>query len=115
MKAVQFAEYGGPDVLELTDVEPPHAGPGEVRIAVQAAGVNPLDWKIRQGQMREMMPRDLPSGTGMDAAGIVDEVGDGVTGKLRMQVARTFTLDQAIEAHRASEAGHVAGRFVVTV
>jgi NADPH:quinone reductase-like Zn-dependent oxidoreductase len=78
MKAVRFAEYGGPEVLRLVEVDEPHAGPGEVRIAVRAAGVNGIDWKIRAGYMREQMPLSLPSGTGMDAAGVVDEVGDGV-------------------------------------
>jgi NADPH:quinone reductase-like Zn-dependent oxidoreductase len=77
MKAVQFAEYGGPEVLRLVDVEKPHAGPGQLRIAVRAAGVNALDWKLRTGGM---MKPPLPSGTGLDAAGVVDEVGEGVTG-----------------------------------
>lgn len=78
MKAIQFSEYGGPEVLQLVDVEEPHAGPGQVRIAVRAAGVNGIDWKLRSGEMREIMPVSLPSGTGIDAAGIVDEVGEGV-------------------------------------
>ena len=79
MKAVQFATYGDPDVLKLVDVDPPTADAGDIRIAVKAAGVNAMDWKIRSGAMKDMMPRDLPSGTGIDAAGIVDQVGDGVT------------------------------------
>ncbi len=78
MKAIRFETYGDPDVLEVADVEAPHAGPGEIRIAVRAAGVNGMDWKIRSGMLREMMPVPLPAGTGLDAAGIVDEVGDGV-------------------------------------
>ena len=78
MKAVQFAEYGGPEVLQLVDVEEPHAGTGQVRIAVRAAGVNGIDWKIRAGYMREVLPMPLPAGSGVDAAGVVDEVGDGV-------------------------------------
>ncbi len=79
MKAVQFAKYGGPDVLQLVEVDEPHAGQGQVRIKVRAAGVNGLDWKIREGYMREAMPLTLPAGTGMEAAGVVDEVGEGVT------------------------------------
>ncbi|HEY0777714.1 MAG TPA: NADP-dependent oxidoreductase [Gemmatirosa sp.] len=78
MKAVQFAEYGGPEVLRIVEVDAPHAAAGQVRITVRAAGVNGIDWKIRAGLMREQMPRALPSGTGVDAAGVVDEVGDGV-------------------------------------
>ncbi|HEX4216549.1 MAG TPA: NADP-dependent oxidoreductase [Candidatus Dormibacteraeota bacterium] len=80
MKAVQFASYGGPEVLQLVDVEEPHPGPGQVRIAVRAAGVNGIDWKIREGYMKDVRPLVLPSGTGMDAAGVVDEVGGGLAG-----------------------------------
>ena len=79
MKAVQFNEYGGPEVLQIVEVEPPHAGPGEVRIAVRAAGVNPADWKIRSGLMKAIFPRDFPAGVGFEASGVVDEVGAGVT------------------------------------
>ena len=51
MNAVIYTEYGDPDVLHVADVEEPHAGPGEVRIAVRATGVNPIDWKLRGGMM----------------------------------------------------------------
>ncbi|MGW4886940.1 NADP-dependent oxidoreductase [Streptomyces murinus] len=80
MKKVSFAEFGGPDVLRLTDAEEPHAGPGRIRIAVRAAGVNPVDWRIREGQKLGAHPIELPSGVGLDAAGVVDEVGEGVEG-----------------------------------
>ena len=80
MKSVQFATYGDPEVLQLVDVDEPHAGPGEVRISVRAAGVNAMDWKVRAGYMREIIPLELPAGTGFDAAGVIDEVGEGVTG-----------------------------------
>ncbi|GAA2460449.1 NADP-dependent oxidoreductase [Streptomyces glaucus] len=80
MKKVTFAEFGGPDVLRLMDAEEPHAGPGQVRIAVRAAGVNPVDWRIREGQFREILPVELPAGVGQDASGVVDEVGEGVEG-----------------------------------
>ncbi len=76
MKAVQFREYGGPDVLRVVDVDEPHAGPGQVRIAVRAAGVNPSDWKRREGQFEEVT---FPSGVGVEAAGVVDEVGPGAS------------------------------------
>ncbi|WP_344526251.1 NADP-dependent oxidoreductase [Streptomyces albiaxialis] len=80
MKKVSFAEFGGPDVLELVDAEEPHAGPGLIRIAVRAAGVNPVDWRVREGQVLKAHPLELPSGVGLDAAGVVDEVGEGVEG-----------------------------------
>ncbi|WP_329027100.1 NADP-dependent oxidoreductase [Streptomyces sp. NBC_01423] len=80
MKKVSFAEFGGPDVLRLIDAEEPHAGPGRRRIAVRAAGVNPVDWRVREGQVLGAHPTVLPSGVGLDAAGVVDEVGEGVEG-----------------------------------
>ncbi|AQS69909.1 NADPH:quinone reductase [Streptomyces pactum] len=75
-----FAEFGGPDVLRLTEAEEPHAGPGRIRVAVRAAGVNPVDWRVREGQMLKAHPIELPAGVGLDAAGVVDEVGEGVEG-----------------------------------
>ncbi|MGW7087372.1 NADP-dependent oxidoreductase [Streptomyces sp. NPDC054871] len=80
MKRVTFAEFGGPDVLQLLDAEQPHAGPGQIRIAVRAAGVNPVDWRLREGQILGAHPIELPAGVGLDAAGVVDEVGEGVEG-----------------------------------
>ncbi|MEW5423575.1 NADP-dependent oxidoreductase [Amorphus sp. 3PC139-8] len=80
MKAVQFSEYGGPEVLKVEEVDEPHAGPGQVRIAVRAAGVNPADWKRRDGFFREIMPLDFPYVVGFEAAGVVDEIGEGVSG-----------------------------------
>ena len=75
MRAVQFSHFGGPDVLEVVDLPEPHPAAGQVRIAVRAAGINPIDWKVRSGAMGG----DLPQTTGREVAGIVDEVGDGVT------------------------------------
>ncbi|MEU5020639.1 NADP-dependent oxidoreductase [Streptomyces angustmyceticus] len=80
MKRVSFAEFGGPDVLRLEDAEEPHAGPGHIRVAVRAAGVNPVDWRVREGQILAAHPVALPAGVGLDAAGVVDEVGEGVDG-----------------------------------
>ncbi|ANB10471.1 NADPH:quinone reductase [Streptomyces ambofaciens] len=80
MKKVSFAEFGGPEVLHLIDAEEPHPAPGEIRIAVRAAGVNPVDWRVREGQVLGAHPIELPSGVGLDASGVVDEVGEGVDG-----------------------------------
>ncbi|MFH8885276.1 NADP-dependent oxidoreductase [Streptomyces californicus] len=79
MKKVSYAAFGGPDVLDLMDAEEPHAGPGRIRISVRAAGVNPVDWRLREGQVLGAHPVELPAGVGLDAAGVVDEVGEGVT------------------------------------
>ena len=75
MKAVQFREYGGPEVLGLVDLPDPHPGPGQIRVAVRAVGVNPVDYKMRAGTM----PGELPQTTGREVAGVVDEIGAGVT------------------------------------
>ena len=80
MKAVQYNEFGGPEVLKIVDINPPHAGAGQLRISVRAVGVNPLDWKNFTGLFRDFMPIEFPAGVGFEAAGIVDEIGEGVTG-----------------------------------
>ncbi|GAA3575869.1 NADP-dependent oxidoreductase [Amycolatopsis ultiminotia] len=77
MRAITFAEYGGPDVLRVSDVPVPEPGPGQVRVAVRRAGVNPIDWKIRRGFMADGAPLDGPQIPGMEIAGVVDAVGDG--------------------------------------
>lgn len=79
MRALQYAEYGAPEVLRVADVPEPHAGPGQVRIAVRAASVNPLDWKQVAGMMAGGQPLQEPGVPGVDAAGVIDEVGGGVT------------------------------------
>jgi len=80
MRAVRFHQYGGPEVLTVEDAPEPHAGPGELRVRVRATSVNPVDWKIRAGYLHEMMPTAFPAVPGSDAAGAVDEVGEGVEG-----------------------------------
>jgi NADPH:quinone reductase-like Zn-dependent oxidoreductase len=78
MRALQITEYGGPEVLRITDVPEPHAGPGEIRIRVKAASINPIDWKTRSGAYASG-PLTERVTLGSDGAGVVDEVGDGVT------------------------------------
>jgi NADPH:quinone reductase-like Zn-dependent oxidoreductase len=80
MRALQFTEYGGPDVVKWADAPDPHAGPGQIRIAVRAASVNPIDWKAFSGVMSGGQPMVGTGYLGRDAAGVVDEVGEGVTG-----------------------------------
>ncbi len=80
MRAATYHEYGDPSMLRVEDVPQPHAGPGQVRIRVEAASVNPIDWKLRSGLLQQVMPLQLPVIPGRDAAGTVDEVGEGVTG-----------------------------------
>jgi len=74
MKAVRIHEFGGPEVLKYEDVSEPQPGPGEIRIRIIAAGVNPMDWKIRKGLVGKL---PLPMIMGLDVAGVVDALGQG--------------------------------------
>jgi NADPH:quinone reductase-like Zn-dependent oxidoreductase len=80
MRALQFSEYGTPEVLIWGDAPVPHAGPGQIRVAVRAASVNPIDWKMLTGALSGGQPLAGTGYLGYDAAGVVDEVGEGVTG-----------------------------------
>ncbi|MFJ1761339.1 NADP-dependent oxidoreductase [Amycolatopsis sp. NPDC088138] len=80
MRAARYHDYGPADVLVVEDVPEPHAGPGEIRIRVAAASVNPVDWKLRAGATRGVFPVEFPAIPGRDAAGVVDEVGEDVAG-----------------------------------
>jgi NADPH:quinone reductase-like Zn-dependent oxidoreductase len=80
MRALQFRAYGGPEVLEWAEAPDPHAGAGQLRIAVRAASVNPIDWKTIAGVTAGGKPMAGTGYLGYDAAGVVDQVGDGVTG-----------------------------------
>nr|MBA4115154.1 alcohol dehydrogenase catalytic domain-containing protein [Rubrobacter sp.] len=80
MKAVVIDEFGGPEVLHVSDLELPEPGAGQVRVRVRAIGVNPVDGKIRSGAAQQMFPTQLPAVLGLEIAGTVDEVGPGVDG-----------------------------------
>ncbi|MER6443344.1 NADP-dependent oxidoreductase [Streptomyces sp. NPDC001185] len=80
MKAVRFHDYGAPDVLRYEDVEQPVPGPGEVRVRVAATSFNPVDGNIRGGFMQGPIPVVLPHTPGVDVAGTVDALGEGVEG-----------------------------------
>jgi NADPH2:quinone reductase len=79
MRAVGYTVYGGPEVLQVVDLPEVHAGPGQVRVRIHAAAVNPTDTMARNGARAEQQKAEAqPYVPGMDAAGVVDEVGDGV-------------------------------------
>ena len=86
MKAVAVLEYGGPDVLRVVDVPDPRAGSGQIRLRVHAAAVNPADTLLRVGDIDAALAGNLdpPYRPGMDAAGIVDEIGPDTTTDLRV-------------------------------
>src|SRR6478735_19696 len=79
MRAARYHEYGGTDTLVVEQAPDPLPGPGEIRVRVAAAGVNPVDWKVRDGSVRDFLPVDLPAIPGRDAVGLVDMTGEGVT------------------------------------
>jgi NADPH:quinone reductase-like Zn-dependent oxidoreductase len=97
VKAVRFSRFGGPEVLEIVDLPDPHPGPGRVRIAVRAAGVNASDWKKRAGLMDEELPQTL----GYEAAGVVDELGAGVVDVAVGDRVFGFSVEGAAQAELA--------------
>lgn len=78
MKAIAINRYGGPDVVEYTDLPDPKVGPDSVLVQVRAAGVNPVDWKIRDGALDGLLDAHFPLVMGWDVAGVVRAVGGGV-------------------------------------
>ncbi|MFK7991232.1 MAG: NADP-dependent oxidoreductase [Sandaracinaceae bacterium] len=80
MRAVRIHEYGGVETLRLEDIAPPDLGPHDLRIDVKAAGVNPVDYKLRSGAQRAVVPLSMPWTLGMDVSGVVSEVGARVSG-----------------------------------
>lgn len=104
---IQYHRYGGPEVLRLEEFEPRQPGPGEIQVRVKAAAANPMDWKIRNGEMKIMTGRSFPRGLGHDFAGIVTVAGPGVTrfeagdevlGGASMKGAGTFAETAVVEA-----------------
>src|SRR5580698_2238394 len=79
MKRVQYHHYGGPEELRLEEVALPEPGRGQVRVRIKAAAANPMDWKIRRGEMKMMTGRKFPRGLGHDFAGVVEALGAQVT------------------------------------
>jgi NADPH:quinone reductase-like Zn-dependent oxidoreductase len=80
MKAYGFTRYGGPETETFLDLPIPEPGPGELLVRVTAAGVNPADWKVRAGLRRAEMPLEPPVALGREVAGVVEQVGSGVSG-----------------------------------
>jgi len=79
MKAVRMHGYGGPEVLHLDDAPKPVPNASEVLVRVHASGVNPVDWKVREGYMKQAMPLRMPAVLGIDFSGVIESVGAGVT------------------------------------
>ncbi len=80
MKAIRFHDYGGPEVMKLEEIDRPVPKDDEILVRVQAMGVNPVDWKIREGHVRKRINIPLPATPGGDIAGVVEQLGSAVTG-----------------------------------
>jgi NADPH:quinone reductase-like Zn-dependent oxidoreductase len=80
MKAIRYQQYGSGDVMQLSDVPMPKIQADELLVKIQAASVNPVDWKIRNGEMKIMTGKNFPRGMGCDFAGIIEEVGGSASG-----------------------------------
>lgn len=80
MKAAQISEYGDASVVKINEVDKPEAGEGKVLVEVKASSLNPFDSKLREGYMKDSIPLKFPATLGGDIAGVVAEVGEGVTG-----------------------------------
>jgi NADPH:quinone reductase-like Zn-dependent oxidoreductase len=116
-RAVRLESFGGPEVLNLREVTAPQAGPGQIRVRVTAAGLNPMDWFMTSdADTATRFGLSLPSGFGTDYAGVVDQVGDGVTefaagdrvfgGALSRAVADYVVVDVAGTIAAAGDAHH---------
>src|SRR5689334_18708017 len=79
MKAIRIHNYGGPEVLKYEDAPRPKPQAGEVLVRVHATGVNPIDWKVREGDMKDFWPHKFPLILGWDLSGVVEELGKGVS------------------------------------
>src|ERR671938_2129496 len=80
MKSAQIKRYGSSEVIEINQIKAPSSPPeGKVLVDIKTAGINPIDWKIREGYMQQMTPLKFPSTLGMDFSGIIREIGEGVS------------------------------------
>ena len=115
-RAVRLDAFGGPEVLDLQEVPAPQAGPGQLRVRVTAAGLNPMDWVITaDADTAARFGLSLPAGFGTDYAGVVDQVGDGVTdflpgdrvfGSALSRAVADFVIIDTVGGKAANEAHH---------
>ena len=106
MRAMVLDSFGGPEVLHMAEIERPRAAPGNVIVQVAYASVNPADWKAREGWLARYFEYQFPFVVGFDAAGIVAEVGEGVT---ELKVGdRVVTASNQGLGERGSYAEYVA-------
>ena len=100
MNAIRIHNYGGPEVLQYENTPRPEPGKGEVLVRVHAAGVNPLDWKVRSGLLNGFIEHRLPLIPGWDVSGVVEEIGG--------DVVPISKIRSAASSHRARTASRIA-------
>ena len=105
MNAIRIHNYGGPEVLQYEDAPRPEPQAGEVLVRARAAGVIPIDRKIREGHMKDFWPHEFPLILGWDSSGTVKEVGPGVS---RFKIGERFTACEFASSH-PFVAGHPSG------
>lgn len=96
MRAAQITSYGGQEVMTINEVPKPKPAAGQVLVEIHAAGVNPFDWKVREGYMKQWVPLTLPATLGGDMSGVITELGEGVSG---------FTVGQEVFGSANSVSG----------
>jgi NADPH:quinone reductase-like Zn-dependent oxidoreductase len=95
-KAYRLHSYGGPECLQMDDMPVPKPGPSQVLVAVSAVGMNPFDWKLREGYVRDFVPLQLPTTLGVDFSGTVVALGEGAS---RLKVGdRVMTMSTRLGA-----------------
>src|SRR3954464_13160773 len=105
-RAVRLESFGGPEVLSLREVPAPQAGSGQIRVRMAAAGLNPMDWFMTSdAETAARFGLSLPSGFGTDYAGVVDQVGEGVTGFAIGDRVFGGALSRAVAAYVVVEPG----------
>ncbi|WP_460721384.1 NADP-dependent oxidoreductase [Microbacterium aureliae] len=118
MKALVYREFGGADRFELTEIDPPHIGPDTMLVRVVAAGINPVDYKVREGYLQGLIDTHLPAVPGWDVAGVVEkpgldtpefEAGDEVLAYARADVVRNGTLAEYVAVPVRTAARKPAG------
>jgi len=110
-RALQYSEYGGPEVLRVNEIETPEPGRGQVRVAVRAAGVNPRDAKFRQGRYAQGQPLAGPTGLGMELAGVIDAISPDVRGwEIGQPVFGRSATRDAVATHALAPADDIVAK-----
>lgn len=110
MRATVVTEFGGPEVLKVVELPTPEAGPGQVRVKVRAAGVQPFDLAVRQGWLPAGAPADLPRVPGNEFSGVVDQVGPDVSGVAVGDEVLGFSLLNSYAEHVVVPAENVTAK-----